>query len=51
MSRLLSWFTTNSGRRFTHVCVGAAALTVFGVKVAVHGPLLNEVKEICQLYK
>ncbi|KAG8185009.1 hypothetical protein JTE90_017033 [Oedothorax gibbosus] len=50
MSRFLSWFATESGKRFTYTCVGIGGISIFGSQVAFNGPLKDRFKKIVQVY-
>ncbi|KAF8766523.1 Transmembrane protein 177 like protein [Argiope bruennichi] len=51
MSRLVSWFSTPKGRIFTRTCIGITGLSIFGIQVAVNGPLQENFKEMIQIYE
>ncbi|KFM80931.1 Transmembrane protein 177, partial [Stegodyphus mimosarum] len=51
MPSLMSWFATDRGRIFTRACVGFAAVAVVGNHVAINGPLLDQFRSVCQVYK
>ncbi|GFT48766.1 transmembrane protein 177 [Nephila pilipes] len=51
MSRLVSWFSTKSGKVFTRTCVSVTGLSIFGVQIAFHGPMQEKFKEMCQVYE
>ncbi|GFQ81834.1 transmembrane protein 177 [Trichonephila clavata] len=51
MSRLVSWFSTKSGKIFTRTCVTVTGLSIFGVQIAFHGPMQENFKEMFQVYE
>lgn len=51
MSRLLSWFTSKSGRTFSKCCVVSAAAVAFGNHVAINGPCIDNFQQIVQAYR
>ncbi|XP_054724357.1 transmembrane protein 177-like [Uloborus diversus] len=51
MSRLLTWFSTKNGKRFTRSCVGIAIASAFSFQIAINGPCLEKYREIFQIYR
>ncbi|CAL1274978.1 unnamed protein product [Larinioides sclopetarius] len=51
MSRLITWFSTAKGKIFTRTCVGITGISIFGIQIAVNGPLQENFKEMIQIYE